>query len=123
VVTPVQTHTAMRWQLAVDGKIINIGGNNLQIPDGGFVISGHGAKSAWLQNYARLGSTVMLNKEKNEVRIVFMPDSYVDMAMFSIKAAQDSLDLAKAQYMDIDYDNVQKIIDKAKSKMRDVHSC
>ncbi len=107
--------------VGVDDKIIKTGGNNLQIPDGGYVISGHGAKSRWLQNYARLGSTVMLNKEKNEVRIVFMPDSYVDMAMFSIKSAQDSLDLAKAQYMDIDYDNAQKMIDKAKSKKQDAH--
>ena len=104
-----------------DGKIINTGGNNSQIPDGGFVVSSHGAKSKWLQNYARLGSTVILNKEKKEVRIVFTPDSYVDMAIFSIKAAQDSLDLAKVQYMDIDYEEVQKIIDSAESKMQDVY--
>ena len=45
----------------------------------------------------------------------------MDMAIFSIKAAQDSLDLAKAQYMDIDYEEVQKIIDSAESKMQDVY--
>lgn len=104
------------------GKIIHIGGNDLQIPDGGFVISGHGLKAAWLQKYARLGSMVMLNKEKSEIRMVFTPDSYVDMAMFSINAAQDSLNLARAQYMDIDYEKVEKVIDLAKSKMDHVHS-
>lgn len=105
-----------------DGKIIKTSGNNSQIPDEGFVISSHGVKSKWLQNYARLGSTVILNKEKNEIRFVFTPDSYVDMATYSIKLAQDRLDFAKAQYMDIDYDNVQKMIYKAQSKMQDVYA-
>lgn len=105
-----------------DGKIIKTGGNNSQIPDEGFVISSHGVKSKCLQDYAHLGSTVILNKEKNEIRIIFAPDSYVDMATSSIKLAQDSLDFAKAQYMDIDYDNVQKMIYKAQSKMQDVHA-
>ncbi|NLZ52634.1 MAG: family 10 glycosylhydrolase [Thermoanaerobacteraceae bacterium] len=99
------------------GKIIHMGGNDSQIPDGGFVISGHGAKAAWLQKYARIGSMVMLNKEKSEIRLVFTPDSYVDMAMFSIKAAQDSLYSARIKYLDIDYDSVQKVIDTAASKM------
>lgn len=112
------------YEVAVgsDGKIVDVGGNDLQIPEGGFVISGHGAKAAWLQNYARLGSMVMLDIEKNEIRLVFTPDSYVDMAMFSIKAAQDSLNLARIKYLDIDYDSVQKVIDTATSKIEHVHN-
>lgn len=104
-----------------NGKIIRTGGNNSRIPDGGFVISGHGAKAKWLQNYGHLGSTVILNKEKNEVGLVFSPDSYIDMATFSVELAQDNLDHVKAQYMDIDYDNVQMMIYKTKSKMQDAY--
>ncbi len=111
------------YEVAVqeDGKIINVGGNNLQIPDGGFVISGHGTRANWLQSYARLGSRVILNKEKQEVRIIFTPDSYVDTAELAIKAAKDSLDLAKIQYTDIDYDEIQNKIDLTKSQMQQVH--
>lgn len=111
------------YEVAVqeDGKIINVGGNNLQIPDGGFVISGHGTRANWLQSYARLGSRVILNKEKQEVRIIFTPDSYVDTADLAIKAAQDYLNLAKIQYTDIDYNEIQDKIDLTKSQMQKVH--
>lgn len=104
-----------------DGKIINMGGNNLPIPDGGFVISAHGTRANWLQSYARLGSRVILNKAKQEIRIIFTPDSYVDTADLAIKAAQGCLDLAKIQYTDIDYDEIQDKIDLTKSQMQKVH--
>ncbi len=104
-----------------DGKIINMGGNNLPIPDGGFVISAHGTRANWLQSYARLGSRVILNKAKQEIRIIFTPDSYVDTADLAIKAAQDCLNLAKIQYTDIDYDEIQDKIDLTKSQMQKVH--
>ena len=111
------------YEVAVqeDGKIMNVGGNNLQIPDGGFVISGHGIRANWLQSYARLGSRVILNKEKHEVRIIFTPDSYVDTADLAIEAAQDCLNLAKIQYIDIDYDEIQNKIDLTKPQMQKVH--
>ncbi|HHY41959.1 MAG TPA: family 10 glycosylhydrolase [Thermoanaerobacterales bacterium] len=102
------------------GKIIHTGGNDLEIPDGGFVISGHGSKAAWLQKYARLGSKVLLNGEKNEIRVIFTPKSYEDVAMLSIEAAQDSLYSARRKYLDIDYDSVQQVIDSAKSRMEQV---
>jgi len=105
-----------------DGKIIKTGGNDSEIPEDGYVLSGHGDKLKWLQKYAFLGSTVVINKDKREVRIIFTPDSYVDMAAASIKSAQDSLDLAKRKFMDIDYDKVQKMIDTAGSKMNEVRA-
>lgn len=100
-----------------EGKIIKTGGNDSEIPEGGYVLSGHGDKAKWLQKYARLGSTVVLNKDKKEIRIIFTPNSFVDMAEASIKSAQDSIDLAKRKFMDIDYDRVQKMIDTARSKL------
>jgi len=102
------------------GKIIHTGGNDLEIPDGGFVISGHGSKAAWLQKYARLGSKVLLNREKSEIRLIFTPKSYEDMAIISIESAQESLFSARRKYLDIDYDSVEQIIDLAKSKMEQV---
>lgn len=101
-----------------EGKIIRTGGNNSPIPKDGFVLSGHGVMAKWLQSYARLGSKVVLNRDTGEVRLIFTPDSYIDMAEFSLKQAWDSLELAKAQFRDIDYDNVQKIIDTAQAKMQ-----
>lgn len=101
-----------------EGKIINAGGNDSKIPDGGYVLSGHGDMLKWLQTYALLGGTVVLDHEKKEAAIVFTPESYINMAEYSIKAAEDSLHLAKSRYLDISYDSVQSKIDTALSKLK-----
>lgn len=101
-----------------DGKIKATGGNDSQIPADGYVLSGHGDKLKLLQKYALLGSTVILNKDKKEARIIFTPNSYLDMAAASIKSAQESLEDTKRKFLDIDYDKVQKIIDTSGDKLK-----
>ncbi|QSZ27029.1 family 10 glycosylhydrolase [Aceticella autotrophica] len=100
-----------------EGKIIQTGGNDSNIPQGGYVLSGHGIMVSWLQNHAILGSTVVINKDRKEAVVIFTPDSYIDMAKYSIKSAQDNLDTAKRQFLDIPYDKVQSLIDTAGQKL------
>ncbi|MDD4504064.1 MAG: family 10 glycosylhydrolase, partial [Clostridiaceae bacterium] len=102
------------------GKIISTGGNDSKIPSGGYILSGHGESLKWLQKYALLGATVVTSSAKKEVTVILTPDSYINRALFSIKSAQDSLDLAKLKYLDISYDNVQKEIHIAESKLMDL---
>ena len=90
-----------------EGIIISTGGNDSKIPEGGYVLSGHGESMKWLQKNAILGSTVITNHEKKEVTIILTPDSYTSRALLNIKSAQDRLDLAKLHYLDIPYDDVQ----------------
>ncbi|MDI3480844.1 MAG: hypothetical protein PWQ97_499 [Tepidanaerobacteraceae bacterium] len=104
------------------GKIIKTGGNDLEIPDEGYILSAHGDKGKLLQKYALLGSTVVLNKSKREVRIIFNPNSYLFMAEASIKSAEETLKNAKTQFLDIDYNKVQKVIDSAKSKLKNAQA-
>ncbi|MGE5630409.1 MAG: family 10 glycosylhydrolase [Caulobacteraceae bacterium] len=103
-----------------DGKIISTGGNDSEISQGGYILSGHGDKIKWLQKYARLGSSVFFDKGTKEATIIFTPDSYISMAQYSIKSAQDNLNSAKKRYMDIPYDKIQGVIDTAVSKLKDV---
>ncbi|MGO4255119.1 LamG-like jellyroll fold domain-containing protein [Marmoricola sp. RAF53] len=44
----------------VDGRITAVtnGAGNADVPEGGYVLSGHGASRTWLRDYARIGSTV-----------------------------------------------------------------
>jgi uncharacterized lipoprotein YddW (UPF0748 family) len=100
-----------------EGKITSTGGNDSNIPKGGYILSGHGESLKWLQKHALLGSTVVLSTDKKEVTIILTPASYVNRALFSIKSAQDRLDLARLQYWDISYDNVQQAIDLAAAKL------
>ena len=100
-----------------EGIIICTGGNDSKIPAGGYVLSGHGESMQWLQKNALLGSTVITNHEKKEVTIILTPESYTSRALLNIKSAQDRLDLAKLQYLDIPYDDVQEAIDVAADKL------
>lgn len=107
------------YEVAVssEGKIIGTGGNDSEIPAGGYILSGHGECLKWLEKYAQLGASVVLNTAKKEAVIIQTPDSYIDRAFYSIKSAQDGLNLARMQYRDIPYDKVQDIIKAAEVKL------
>ncbi|HYF83203.1 MAG TPA: family 10 glycosylhydrolase [Clostridia bacterium] len=105
-----------------EGQIISTGGNDSEIPKGGYVLSGHGDKLNWLQKYALLGATVVFNNDKKEVTMIFTPDSYMNMALYNINSAQASLELAKKQYLDISYDNVQSMINLTESKLKKIQA-
>lgn len=109
---------AYGYEVIVDGngKIIKMGGNDSTIPYGGFVLSGHGDMGKWLQKYALIGTTVVLDKANKEVVFVFTPASYIDIAEISIKTAQDGLETARKQYRDIPYGEILSRIYTAQAK-------
>jgi uncharacterized lipoprotein YddW (UPF0748 family) len=111
------------YEVAVnsEGKITSTGGNDSEIPEGGYILSGHGESLKWLQKYALLGSTVITDPGKKEVTIILTPDSYMSRASLSIESAQDRLDLARLQYLDIPYDDVQEAIDLAAAKLANLN--
>lgn len=108
------------YEVAVnsEGKIMVTGGNDSTIPEGGYILSGHGDSLKWLEKYALLGATVTLNPEKKEATIILSPASYINRAAFSIKSAQDSLALATQQYLDIQYDKIRETINIAEEKLK-----
>ena len=58
------THTnEWGYEVSVDasGVVIAAGGNDIAIPEGGFVVSGHGASRTWLMTYARKGMYAFFN--------------------------------------------------------------
>lgn len=42
-------------RVSAEGKVLSIGGNDQQIPKGGFVISGHGSSADWLKEHVKVG--------------------------------------------------------------------
>lgn len=111
------------YEVAVNSEeiITSSGGNDSKIPEGGFILSGHGKAMKWLQENALLGSMVSVNPDKKEVTVILTPDSYRIRSLLSIEAAQDRLDLARLQYLDIPYDDVQKKIDHAAAKLANLN--
>ena len=98
-----------------DHKIISAGGNNSAIPEGGYVMSGHGVKADWLKRYASVGSSVVMDTRQKTVFIRFTPESFMDKAQFMINASKAALDAAQAQFLDVPYKQIQEYIGKAQS--------
>jgi len=108
------------YEVAVnsEGIIIGSGGNDTAIPAGGFILSGHGDSLKWLEKYATLGAKVTINKTGKTATVILSPDSYLNMASLSIKTAKDSLELARQQHLDIQYDKAQADANNAEAKLR-----
>ncbi|MDK2805603.1 MAG: hypothetical protein PWQ94_767 [Thermoanaerobacterium sp.] len=106
-----------------DGKIISAGGNNSEIPAGGLVLSGHGDAAKWLKKHALIGSTVSIDKTNKEVIIKHTPMAYIDEAQYKIDMVENNLKDAKEQFENIPYDDIQTIIDSAKSKLDNAKTC
>lgn len=97
-----------------DGYVTSNGGNNSKIPEGGYVLSGHGVKNTWLKNNALVGAKLSLDFTKKEVLAIFTPESYLDRASISIDSAEKALQLSKHQFMDVPYADIEQKIVEAK---------
>ncbi|MFE4569363.1 glycoside hydrolase family 10 protein [Paenibacillus chitinolyticus] len=97
-----------------DGKIISSGGNNRPIPEGGYVLSGHGTKMAWLSRYAAIGATVKINRTEKQVLLIFTPESYLDKARLTAASAEQAMEESKRRFMDVPYEEISKEIQQVK---------
>lgn len=48
----------------VDGVVVGAGGNDRQVPEDGWVLSGHGSRGSWLQANAVVGATITLDGDE-----------------------------------------------------------
>ncbi|BBH19706.1 hypothetical protein Back11_10510 [Paenibacillus baekrokdamisoli] len=97
------------------GYVISNGGNNKKIPEGGYVLSGHGVKNTWLTNNAPIGAKVSFDFANKQVLVIFTPESYLDRAAISIESAEKSLQQSKEHFMDVPYDQIKQKIADAKA--------
>ncbi|MDQ0059284.1 glycoside hydrolase family 10 protein [Paenibacillus harenae] len=102
------------------GKVVHTGGNNSAIPAGGYVVSGHGVMSDWLSANVSVGSTFKLLPDKKQVLFLFTPESYLDKAEIGIESAEQSLMLAKQQFLDIAYDRIGQQLASVKAELADL---
>lgn len=97
------------------GFVIASGGNDSVIPEGGFVLSGHGVKNLALTKNALVGATVRIDHAKKQVLIIFTPESYLNKAEISIDNAEKALEASKSKFLDVPYAEIEQKIAAAKS--------
>lgn len=107
------------YEVAVDEKgiIIEADANASKIPQGGYVLSGHGVQAAFLTANARIGSSVVLNTEDKSAVILYTPGSYAEEARRSVENVEEVLRKAEAEFRDIDGAGVREKIGGAREKL------
>ena len=100
---------AWGFEITVDaqGYITVVGGNNSPIPEGGFVLSGHGVGKTTLSEAAKLGMKVTVSEDKKSATLAFDKDSALAGYATRIADLNVQIDGAKATYRLVDHDAIQ----------------
>lgn len=98
-----------------DGRIISVGGNDTNIPAGGFVISGHGANSEWLTKNAKVGMKASYDKAAKTLTLEMDEYAYLCAIDIGIEQLKDARDRAKANFTYCDYDVIDTCISQMTS--------
>ncbi|MBR0232117.1 MAG: family 10 glycosylhydrolase [Clostridia bacterium] len=82
------------YEVCVDasGFVISLGGNNSAIPEGGFVVSGHGEGAALLRNCMAVGQRVSFDAEKLILYVSYDIESMILNARWNIEKQIRHLD-------------------------------
>jgi len=110
------------YEVAVnaEGTVIQIGGNDTPIPQGGYVISGHGAMAGWLQEHVSVGASFRLLADDKEALFLFTPESNLIQVRTSIQTAEQALAESRRQFLDVDYGAIEQRIAQTKAGLAEL---
>ncbi len=102
----------------VGNTVVKFGGADSIIPNGGFVISGHGKAKTWIQKNLLLGAKIYVDFDKKRVYSYITPDTYVFEVNEKIKDTQAVMNYYRM--MDAEYDGRRAIsfLNRAKDYLR-----
>lgn len=91
-----------------DGYITVVGGNNSPIPEGGFVLSGHGVGKTALSETAKLGMKVTVSDDNKSATLAFDKDSALAGYQTRINDLDAQIAKAKDTYRLVDHTALQE---------------
>ncbi|CAM3220337.1 family 10 glycosylhydrolase [Paenibacillus lupini] len=97
------------------GFVISNGSNDTVIPQGGYVLSGHGIQREWLNNNAPVGAKVAINWATKRVTVIFTPESYLDKAAINIAVAEAQITQSKREFRDVPYAQIEAKLSEDKA--------
>lgn len=100
------------YEMAVDanGVVVELGVNVSKIPEGGYVVSGHGTGRDFIRSNAVLGATVALDEENKTYSISTTLNSYYENLVLSVESNVEVAKKRVQQLYDIDVDALNKYI-------------
>ncbi len=115
---------AWGYEVTVDknGFISGLGGNDSTIPEGGYVLSGHGTGKTLLTEAAVLGMKAILSDDRRTVTLTVDRDACLEVFRLNIAQFQLNADAASASYRLIDEQAIQTASEALSSCFAEIES-
>ena len=99
-----------------DGVVTKIGGGDSEIPENGFVVSGHGESADFLKN-AEIGMKVEYEAD-GAIVLIRDASTFIFKSQQALQEAKESLATAKENYVDAAYEEAEESIKRAEKLLR-----
>ena len=99
------------FEIAVDADGVVIEGSHsgsLNVPKGGFVLSGHGVNKTALEESFSIGQRVYLDPKTKEVVLIKTPEHKLAAAEYNFAFVSDALESAKKSFLNLDYKGISE---------------
>ncbi len=106
------------YEASVDnnGVVVELNVNVSSIPEGGYVISGHGKGRDFIRSNIVLGATIELNEEAKTYTISTTLNSYYENLVTSVNTSINSATTKKKQLFDLNYTLIDQYISQLNEK-------
>ncbi len=107
------------FEAAVDanGIVVELGVNVSSIPEGGYVISGHGLGRDFIRGNIVVGATVVLDEENNRYSVSTTLNSYYENLVTSVESAISNAETRIKQLYDVNAEALNGYIDQAREEL------
>ena len=107
------------FEAAVDanGVVVELGVNVSKIPEGGYVISGHGKGRDFIRANVVLGATVVLNENNQTYAVSTTLNSYYENLVTDVETVISAAETRIKQLYDVDVDKLNAYIADVKTEL------
>jgi len=108
------------YEAAVDanGVVVELGVNVSAIPEGGYVISGHGKGRDFIRANAVLGATVVLDEANKTYAISTTLNSYYENLVLGVEADIEAAQKRVQQLYDVDAELINSLVEEVKAELK-----
>jgi uncharacterized lipoprotein YddW (UPF0748 family) len=117
--TPTTGTNEWGFEAAIDanGKVIERGVNVSAIPEGGFVISGHGVGKSFIMGKVILGAHVSFDETTKTISVTTTADSFIEKVKADVDYSELLIKNAEEKLYDVDIEGAKADFDLAQDKI------
>lgn len=110
------------FEAAVDanGVVVELGVNVSKIPEGGYVISGHGIGRDFIRGNVVLGATIVLDEKNQTYSVSTTLNSYYENLVTSVNAVVDAARTRIQQLYDVDVETLEGYIAQIEEELENL---